>query len=174
MTTPQQRPHQSRQDYATPEDFMTAIRRRLSITAFAFDFAADRSNHKADRWWGIEDDSLTQQDWAARCTNRWGWLNPPFEQIGPWAAKCVETKRAGGSVAFLVPASVGSNWFRDYVDGRAFVLQLNGRLAFMPDKPTWLYPKDCILALYSQELAPGYAVWTWKGSHEEPASEVVV
>jgi hypothetical protein len=42
------------------------------------------------------------------------------------------------------------------------VLLLNGRLAFMPDKPAWLYPKDCILCLYGPFVEPGYEVWNWR------------
>ena len=60
-------------------------------------------------------------------------------------------------MAFLVPAAVGSNWFRDYVDGKALVLLLNGRLSFDGAGP---YPKDCILCLYGIE--PGYEVWSWR------------
>ena len=89
-------------------------------------------------------------------------MNPPYTDIGPWARKCRETKDAGGQVALLVPTSVGANWFRDHVDGHAHVLYLNGRLAFMPDQPTWLFPKDCLLALYSPALAPGSEVWDWR------------
>jgi hypothetical protein len=62
----------------------------------------------------------------------------------------------------LVPAAIGSNWFRDHVDGRALVLALNGRLAFIEGKPDDLYPKDCILALYSPFVASGFEVWSWR------------
>jgi hypothetical protein len=94
-----------------------------------------------------------------------GWLNPPFADICPWAKRCLETAAAGGQIAFLVPAAVGSNWFRDYCDpkttGMTHVLFLNGRLAFMPDKPKWLYPKDCMLVLYGYGYQ-SYEVWNWR------------
>jgi hypothetical protein len=149
---------------------MQAARARLGITRFAHDFAADRDNHKAPTWFDKETDALSvprwelslQQNGCPVSGKRWGWLNPEFAQISPWAERCKQTKAAGGSIAFLVPAGVGANWFRDHVDGHALVLALNGRLAFMPDKPKWLYPKDCILALYSPEIAPGFEVWTWR------------
>jgi phage N-6-adenine-methyltransferase len=166
MTMPAQKPGQSKQDYGTPLAFLEAVKRRLGIREFSIDLAANEngSNAKAPRWLY---DALPMP-WALWTShgpsNTWGWLNPPFSDIEPWAAKCAETKCAGGQVALLVPASVGSNWFRDHVDGQAFVLLLNGRLAFMPDKPTWLYPKDCILALYSQALTPGYEVWDWRAT----------
>lgn len=173
MTQPEQKPFRSKQNYGTPENFLTATKRRLGISAFAFDFAADAFNHKADssdpsrkNWWNERDDSLSRTSvlWAQQVRGGWGWLNPPFTTIGPWARRCSETKLDGGQVAFLVPAAVGANWFRDHVDGHALVLLLNGRLAFMPDKPTWLYPKDCVLCLYSPSIEPGYEVWDWRKS----------
>lgn len=159
---PKQKPYQSRQDYSTPENFMCAVKRRLGIREFVFDFAADCANTKAANWWNTRDDALGLGDWAFQCRGGWGWLNPPFADIRPWAQRCRSTQQYGGSVALLVPAAVGSNWFRDYVDGYARVLLLNGRLAFMPDKPKWLYPKDCMLCLYSPTLKPGYEVWNWR------------
>lgn len=163
---PAQVPGRSKQDYATPEDFIRVVKRRLGVKAFTFDFAADATNAKAATYWTEADDSLSYgpQEWADACRDGWGWLNPPFATIAPWASCCREAKEeCGASIAFLVPAGVGANWFRDHVDGHALVLFLNGRLAFMPDKPDWLYPKDCVLCLYAPQIDPGYAVWSWKG-----------
>jgi phage N-6-adenine-methyltransferase len=161
---PAQRPFQSKQDYATPTNFIQAAKRRLGIEEFAIDFAADATNTKAPIWWGDIANSLRYSgvEWAKACNGGWGWLNPPFTKISPWAKLCKQTRYAGGSVAFLVPAAVGSNWFRDYVDDHALVLMLNGRLAFMADQPTWLYPKDCVLCLFSPYIQPGYEVWNWR------------
>lgn len=162
MTQPKQKPGESKQDYATPVNFIAAVKRRLKITEFAFDFAADTSNAKAACWFNERQDALRQPEWEKQIGDGWGWLNPPFSVIGPWALKCRLTMQAGGKIALLVPAAVGSNWFRDYVDGYAKVLLLNGRLAFMPDKPGWLYPKDCILALYEIGSVTNYEVWNWR------------
>lgn len=165
MAPPRQKPHRSRQDYSTPDNFIKAVKQRLGIKEFAFDFAADPTNCKARDWWGIEDDALSQSphEWAFRCgRGRWGFLNPEFAHIDPWARACYMTKQLRGQVAFLVPAAVGANWFRDWVHGKALVLALNGRLAFMPDKPKWLYPKDTMLCLYSPDIEPGFDIWEWR------------
>lgn len=42
---------------------------------FALDACADIHNAKAPRWWGPEQDALTQ-DWSS--VNRWIFCNPPF------------------------------------------------------------------------------------------------
>lgn len=182
MTMPMQKPGRSKQNYATPSNFIKATKRMLGIDAFTFDFAADAENTKADHWWTKENDSLSRSvmEWYFATDGGWGWLNPPFSDIDPWAERCNRLREVGGSVAFLVPAGVGANWFRDHVDGKALVLFLNGRLCFIEDWATTidpasvkkgtphfyksepLYPKDCILCLYSPMFEPGYQVWTWK------------
>lgn len=176
MSEPVQKPHGSKQNYSTPDDFITAVKRRLSIDEFSHDFAAEVGNAKAASYFSAETDAFTFEHWefwslygrpsAPMKPPSWGWLNPPFTDIGPWAKRCMEAGAAGGRIALLVPASVGSNWFRDYIDGRARVLFLNGRLAFMPDKPKWLFPKDCVLALYGLSITPGYEVWDWRRKAE--------
>lgn len=174
-TQPQQKPGRSKQDYATPENFITAVKFRLGVREFAFDFAADETNHKADHWWGEAFDALHASPamWKDQLHRHgesgWGWLNPPFKNIAPWSRRCAEVRALGGSIAFLVPAGVGANWYRDHVDGRALVLALNGRLAFMPDKPDWWYPKDCILALYAPHFPPGFEIWDWRRTLREAA-----
>lgn len=161
---PQQKPGQSKQDYATPPEFIRAVQRRLGLGGFTHDFAADATNAKAPTFWSAEDDALQHSigDWELHSRHGWSWLNPPYSDIGPWAARCLYAKEMGGNIAFLVPASVGSNWYRDFVHNKALVLALNGRLAFMPDKPDWLYPKDCVLCLYSPRVTPGFDVWNWR------------
>ncbi len=170
MKQPDQKPGRSKQDYATPAVFIQAVKWRLGIDQFAHDFAADATNAKAPTWFDEATDSLIVPHWETVIGDGWGWLNPPFAKIGPWAFRCHETARAGGHIAFLVPAGVGANWYRDYVHGKALVLALNGRIPFMPDKPTWLYPKDCILCLYGPSVTPGFDVWTWGKQKPNPRS----
>ena len=112
----------SKQDYATPMVLITAVKNRLGIGGFAVDLAADEANAKADMWIDEGRNSLAL-DWRLVIGAGWGWLNPPFDNITPWAKKCAETD---AKIAFLVPASVGSNWYRDYVHRHAFTLFLNG------------------------------------------------
>lgn len=153
---PQQRPGRSKQDYSTPDNFIVAVKAKLGIDEFSIDLAADSSNTKAAVWYDEAADSL-QMEWQH--IKGWAWLNPPFNKIGPWAEKAWWS---GANIAMLVPASVGSNWWRDFVHEKARVLLLNGRLAFIPDKPKWLYPKDCALLLYNDQVKVGYEVWSWR------------
>lgn len=153
-----QRPHRSKQDYATPQVFIEQAKWKIGIPSFHIDFAASAENTKAEIWISEAEDALSVDwDWSRLLDDQWGWLNPPFANIEPWARKCRETKDAGGHIAFLTPASVGSNWFRDHVHGHALVLALNGRLSFDGIAP---YPKDLVLSLYG--IKPGFDVWNWR------------
>ncbi|HEY9792114.1 MAG TPA: DNA N-6-adenine-methyltransferase [Candidatus Obscuribacterales bacterium] len=162
----------SKQDYGTPEDFIRAVQRHVG--KIGFDLAASAHNKKHARYYAMLD--LLEPDWGAMgfdsLAQDWGiapmaratgekvlWLNPPFKQITPWARKCAETLPDLGSdlIAFLVPAAVGSNWFRDYVYGKAAVLFLNGRIKF--EGSTDPFPKDLMLCVYGWK--PGCHIWQW-------------
>lgn len=177
----------SRQDYGTPLDFMAAVVDRFG--PIAFDLAAHEGNHKADRWYGRggeAEDSLAQ-DWTKLDGNL--WLNCEYDDIEPWARKCAESRGFRWEkrrIFLLVPASVGSLWFADYVHEQALVLGLVGRLTFVntgvrqPMSQLGLgidvapasgetdevcedpYPKDLVLACYGE--APGFDCWRWRPS----------
>jgi phage N-6-adenine-methyltransferase len=158
---PVQKPGRSKQDYATPDDFILAVKRRWGIKAFAYDLAADAENAKSRYFFCEEEDSL-RQAWTKLKGDL--WLNPPFANIAPWAAKCKESTRTPGRrIFFLTPASVGANWFAEHVWRHAHVLALQGRLSFDGKDP---YPKDCILSLYDAEdtrRGQNFEVWDWRG-----------
>jgi phage N-6-adenine-methyltransferase len=159
MPMPQQRPGRSKQDYQTPPEFITAVKRKLGITNFDIDLAADATNRQAEQWYGLDNglDSLTQP-W--KVGDGWNWLNPPYSNIRPWVEKAEKEAKMGAKTAVLIPASVGSNWWFDYVHQIAHVLLLNGRLTFVGCPSC--YPKDCALLLYSHSHQGGYRVWPWQ------------
>lgn len=154
---PPQKPGRSRQDYRTPAVFLDAVRRRFGLTAFAIDLAASEENAVAPLFYTEAEDAL-QQPWRTK-SREFGWCNPPFANIAPWVRKAWRESRIGARVLMLVPAGVGANWWRDHVDGKAFVLFLNGRITFVGE--TMPYPKDCVLLVYGPDVAPGQAVWSW-------------
>lgn len=149
----------SKQTYGTPDDFLDAVRSHFG--RIAFDLAATHENAVAPRHFSPVDDALLQPWNQLRIGREWAWLNPPFDDIGRWAAKCAREAARGARILFLVPASIGSNWFRDHVYPHATVHALNGRLTFKGE--TQPYPKDCMLCVFDGRKAPGpLQVWMWK------------
>ena len=152
----------SKQDYATPKAFIAAVESRFG--PITFDLAASAENAVVSAYYTEEDDSFSK-DWSK--LDGLLWLNPPFANIKPWAKKCAESAVQGARIAFLVPASVDSNWHRDYVHGRAMVLFCNGRLSFDGKNP---FPKPCMLCMYGYPygvppefvISSGYDVWQWR------------
>lgn len=155
---PAQRPGKSEQVVCTPTIFLDALKMKLAIPFFNYDLAASPSNTVATNYYTEEDDALVQ-DWAGDSIG-WCFCNPPYEDIEPWVAKaCLEVDK-GACIAMLLPASVGSNWWKAYVHNKCYVLLLNGRITFEGHKSP--YPKDLVTLLYTPFGARGYDVWSWK------------
>ncbi len=158
MTMPKQKPGLSKQDYGTPDNFLAAVSNRFGV--LDVDLAARRDNAVAPSYVTPEEDSF-RIDWVDHFGGCNCWLNPPFDDIAPWAAKCADyaMRSASGRILFLTPASIGANWYRDHVAGQGYVIALNGRLTFKGEtKP---YPKDCILTVFGSQIS-GFEVWNWK------------
>lgn len=162
----------SKQDWATPPEFLDAVKARLQ-NDFAFDLAASDDNVVDDGpFWDVKDNALIK-DWTAimpmmyqnGTSSPWLWLNPPYANLSPWVQKCASESANGAHIACLVPASVGSNWWRDYVVPHAYILFLNGRLKFVGAKD--FYPKDLCLLLYTPFIRSGSATWNWRESVAE-------
>ena len=157
---PKQKPGLSKQDYPTPPEFLQAVKQLLQISAFNIDLAASWENNTAYRFYDEAYDSLKKEgDWIS---TGWNWLNPPYANIKLWVEKACRESLVGAKVAVLIPASTGSNWWRDWVHEKATVYLLNGRITFVGH--TAPYPKDCALLLYSRDDCfdlPWYVVWSW-------------
>ena len=160
-------------DYATPDNFLQAVQKKFG--PIVYDLAASAQNAVCERFFTIEDDAF-KQDWAAISMKyphghegtkigRGGilWLNPPFSFIAPWASRSLDEGKLGAEELFLVPASVGAKWFRDFVFRQADVYYLYGRLTFRGQ--TTPYPKDCMLVHFHPEsLGVPYSeqIWDWR------------
>lgn len=161
MTMPAQKPGKSEQAVGTHPVFLEAVRKRLGIKDWAIDLAADDSNAVVVPYFTERDNSLIQR-WFLHCGADfgWGWLNPPFGDIYPWAEKCWQESRLGAQVALLVPAATGASWWVDHVRGKGYVTYLQGRITFVGHSIG--YPKDLALVLYAPFLHGGSCSWKWQ------------
>lgn len=160
MAEPRHNKGRSKQDYCTPDNFLEAVYNKFDIEAFSIDLAASAENAVCRDYYTKEMDSLVLP-WNS--FGGWNWCNPEYTHIAPWVQKAYEETLLDdyqSKTLMLLPAGVGSNWWRDWVHGKCVVHLLNGRLTFK-GAPT-CYPKDCVLLQYQ----PGcwcndYRVWTW-------------
>jgi phage N-6-adenine-methyltransferase len=158
-TMPKQQPGNSRQDYETPWELVKAVCSRLMIPQFSLDVAASQQNAKAPNYYTEADDAL-QKPWLRMPNGHWNWCNPPFGKCDAFTAKAVAESAVGASTAMLVPASVGSNWWRHNVVHFAYQVFLNGRITFVGAEDP--YPKDCAILLYTPWGFIGQEIWHWR------------
>lgn len=147
----------SKQTYGTPPEFIRAASARFG--ALVCDLAAGAENAKAPEFYDEARNSLAVS-WASEHPTGTLWLNPPFDNITPWAAKCAEESiKRHGLILLLIPASIGTDYFAQHINGKAFVLGLAPRMTF--EGCTDPYPKDLMLCVYGYGLH-GFDTWRWK------------
>jgi phage N-6-adenine-methyltransferase len=162
---PKQKPGKSKQDYRTPPEFIDAVAKRFGRPTFDLAATSGEQIPGVDHYFTPEQDSLAQS-WAHLQTPgqddpsaRVAFLNPPFANIAPWAQKLTDECRwLKRWTLMLVPASVGSDWYRKHIHGKAMVLGLSPRLTFVaaPDP----YPKDLALICAGFGVS-GFQTWRW-------------
>ena len=149
------------QSYQTPPEFLAVVADRFG--RIDWDLAAHDRNAVCPRYLGpgsmFAEDSL-EADWPAIIGPRSvAWLNPPFADIRPWAAKCARLSERGGWTLLLVPASVGTNWWSEIVHYQGFAFWLSPRLRFVGCADP--YPKDLALVAYGYGVT-GAGPWRWR------------
>lgn len=153
-TGPTVKRHKSSGVYCTPQELLYAVETRFGkITR---DLAASRENAVCSAYSDEEADSL-KQDWTLlRGT---AWCNPPFDPIVPWLKKAGTVRDRAGWTLVLAPASVSTEWFSEYVHGKALVLPLRPRVTFKGQRDP--FPKDLLIIAYGFSVV-GFEPWRWK------------
>lgn len=183
---PPQKPWRSETIVRTPPEFLQAVRNYLEIEDFSIDLAASKNNAVCSNYFTVEDNALEQYWWDfvvngvfklfhnkfERARRSWAWLNPPYDRIEPWVRRAHEQSLLGLRVAVLVPAAIGTRWWRKWVFRKAHVLIITPRLCFLDKngkpiiskktgKPA-SYPKDLALLLYGVWSEPDIEYFDWK------------
>lgn len=158
----------SKQDWRTPPEFVTAVEQRFG--QIVLDLAASDGDECKPLVAHItpQEDSLKTPWPTSRHHSGVYYLNPPFAEIAPWAAKCAAWRAAatpGVVLAFLVPASVDAEWWHAHVRGRAIVYALKSRVQFIGAPHG--YPKPLALCVFDPRHFPttsSVLLWDWKGT----------
>lgn len=128
-----------RPDWETPTVLFREIERRYAHGgAFTVDVCAAAHNAKCPRFITEEQDCL-KTPWGEVASGEVAWLQPPFDDIGPFVARAVEQldqHRIDQCVAFI-PARSDRQWWNEVVVQRGRIVQVWGRATFIPP-PGWV------------------------------------
>lgn len=163
---------ESNGDIWTPQIFIDAVEQKFG--PLTWDLACSFANCKAPHGLAWPNTDSLLEHWHQLVDFGEGklcYLNPPFSNIAPWAAKCAAEWKLGAEILLLVPMG-SQNWYWDYVEPFAQVYAV-GRMVFDNcfDRVTGEavitpYAKDLILAHFVPNLLPGNRPqrWLWNKS----------
>lgn len=135
---PTMRRFQSSGVYQTPVEFHSAVEGRFDLVEI--DLAATSRNAIVPRFISPRENSL-KQDWTKLLKGKMGYLNPPFDPVGPWAEKAATEAEKGARFVVLCKASIDADWFWQMFPMCA-VYALSPRIQFVGHKAGVSPPPD--------------------------------
>lgn len=127
--------------WATPQKFFDELNEEFKFT---LDPCADENNRKCEKFFKKEQDGL-KQSWAGEIV----FCNPPYgrKETPLWVKKCFEEVHAGGCpcVVALLPARTDTRWFHKYINEKAKVKFIQGRLKFGDGKNPAPFPSMVVV-----------------------------
>lgn len=151
----------AQQAYRTPRDFLERVQRKFGVT-IAFDLACTVEDAVAPIGFGYPKQDALASAWPD--TSKLpgiAYCNPPFNRAGAFARVASESPHC--RTLMLIPASVGSNWFAEYVNGKALVVFLRPRIVFLQPDGTPCEAginRDCMLLGFGWQ--PGFHCEDWR------------
>jgi len=133
-------------EWRTPLDFFLMLDEEFS---FELDAAATEENSLCPVYFDKEDDALSDKNSWHPCKSI--FINPPYGRgIGDWVAKAWHESQKGCTVVLLLPARTDTAWFHDWVQGKAEVRFLRGRIRFSDPEGKQMAPAPfpSLLAIY--------------------------
>ena len=118
-----------------------------SIFNFSLDVCALPENAKCESYYTPKDDGLSKP-WRGGV-----WCNPPYgREISSWVRKAYEEsqKEYNSFVLMLLPARTDTKWWWDWVQGKATLFFIKGRVKFGDHNVGAPFPS--VLALYMKDF----------------------
>ena len=118
-----------------------------SIFNFSLDACALPENAKCESYYTPKDDGLSKP-WMGGV-----WCNPPYgREISSWVKKAYEEpqKEYNNFVLMLLPARTDTKWWWDWVQGKATLFFVKGRVKFGDHNVGAPFPS--VLALYMKDF----------------------
>jgi phage N-6-adenine-methyltransferase len=128
-------------EWPTPQSLFDSLDR---LFHFSLDPCATPENAKCKKYFTKEIDGL-KQDWRGLVV----FCNPPYgREVGKWTRKAYEASQAGALVVLLIPARTDTAWFHTWVQYKAEVHFLRGRLTFGDAEHSAPFPS--LIAIYGR------------------------
>ena len=138
--------HSHRNDWETPQGLFDELDAEFHFT---LDPCATHENAKVARHFTREENGLAQS-WEGHTV----FMNPPYGAvIASWVKKAHDEvhKRWGGwsgnrpLVVGLLPARTDTAWWHDYIEGKAEVRFLRGRIRFSNSRANAPFPSAVVI-----------------------------
>lgn len=132
---------------STPKEFFDKL---SNVFNFTLDVCALPENAKCKDYYTPEDDGLSNPWWGGV------WCNPPYgREISAWVKKGYEESRKdyNNFVLMLLPARTDTKWWWDWVQGKAQLFFVKGRIRFNEGSTGAPFPS--VLALYMKDIKGG-------------------
>ena len=133
--------------WRTPPEVFALAKSFISPGEFVIDVAATQSNSLCESYIDERTDGL-KVEWSLL---GWAFCNPPYSRgnLPRWTLKSVHEALAGRQSVLLLPFT-GEEWFCEHVVGRAQIVVLRPRVAFLrPDGSVGGSPRTAsCLAIY--------------------------
>lgn len=123
-----------RTDWETPDSVFKPLHEEFNFT---LDVCASAENAKVPRFLAKNDDMI--YSWAnERC-----WMNPPYgREIVDWVRKA---SFANTLVVGLLPARTDTAWWHEWVQGKAEIRFVRGRIKFVGAKHSAPFPSAIVI-----------------------------
>lgn len=124
--------------WETPQDFFDSLNDEFG---FDLDVCALPENAKCQNYYTPEQDGLSKP-WKGVI-----WCNPPYgREIGKWVHKAFsENQKENNYIVMLLPARTDTRWFHEYINGKAEIRFIRGRLKFGNSKNSAPFPSMVIV-----------------------------
>jgi len=110
-------------EWETPQDLFDKLNTEFD---FNLDPCATDENHKCDLYFTQEQNGL-DVSWGGHNV----FCNPPYSQIGQWVEKAYrEGCKDNTVVVLLIPARTDTRYFHNFIQHRAEIRFIKGRLKF--------------------------------------------
>ena len=126
-------------EWETPQDFYDKLNGEFHFT---LDPCASDANHKCEKYFTKKQNGLNQS-WKGHCV----FCNPPYgKSIIAWVEKAyIESRDEDTTVVMFIPARTDTQWFHNFVFGKAEIRFIKGRIKFGGAKYNAPFPSMVVI-----------------------------